>query len=134
MTTTGIEILETLKSDALEDLIACITNTHACFARLSRSDEVKHVRTSLALKKISDEDITKFTNDLMVDFERGVFFVHDIALSALAVALVDSDTEGSNEYLTQLSGAMVAEVSRSRRIAEVCLEVKNSRNSDSEKL
>lgn len=129
MLQTGIEILETLKSDALEDLIICINSTHAMYAILSKSEEVKKVRTSLALKQISDEDITNFTNGLLVDFERGVSFVHDIVLAALAVALVDSDTESSDEYLTQLAGAKVAEVSRSCRIAKVCLEQKESRKS-----
>jgi hypothetical protein len=115
-------ILDRVKSDDFGARVGFVATAPALRRLLNRTPEVHAIREALATGHLSEETIRRFVGTLMADLRRGGPFRHDLALSALAVALERRGTEFAGEYLRGLAGLRAAEMVMSIRVARECLK------------
>ena len=72
-------------------------------------------------ERLDEASVRKFVDCLMQDLSRGVHFPHEVALSALAVALESEQSELADEFLHKLSRISIPEMPMSPGVARECL-------------
>jgi hypothetical protein len=115
-------VLEQLKSEEFA-VSAAFLSTPASLRRfLARSGEVAAIRQALREGAIAEDSIRQFVSSLLQDFRRGERFQHELAVSALAVALEARATGFAEEFLRDLSRLRLAEMSLCSLVASECLK------------
>jgi hypothetical protein len=114
-------LLERLKSDEFQVPLAFIATAPALRRALRRRQEVQEIVAALTAKVIAEESLREFTNGLLRDLKPGEKFPHELAVSALAVALEGRPTAFADEFLHDLANLHLAEMSMSIRVARECL-------------
>lgn len=117
-----MESLESLNSDDLAELGITISSPRALRSLLDRRSEVAAVRRALREGGVEPDDIRNYVGRLLGSLTRGVRFPHDVALSALAVALQDHPGDFAVEFLEDLSRTRVSELRASPLVADACLQ------------
>ena len=113
--------MEHLKSEDFAVEVGFLLPSPALRCRLLATKEVAEVIAALVGGTLTEETIRSFVSPLMKDLRPGHIFPHDLALAALAVVLETQTTEFAQEYLHDLAGLELAEMSTSIRIAKQCL-------------
>ena len=96
-------VLSNLKSTEFSDEIGFVLPTSPLRRALQRSSKVRSLQTALKYGAITKDDVTRFVDELLTDFRRGEVFVHDIVLSALAVAMEHWSDSFAEVYLLDLA-------------------------------
>src|SRR5262245_51020865 len=95
--------LEQLKADDFQARVGFVATATALHRLPKRSPEVQVIRDALTSGEISEPSIREFVEALLIDLRRGEPFRHDLAISALAVALESQETDFAAEFLQDLA-------------------------------
>jgi hypothetical protein len=107
-------------------LAACAEGLHRA---LHRSPTVRAARGALASGRFDDNDVREFANHLLLRWEAGRLFPHDLSLAAIAVLLEDRFSDFADEYLHDLARLNVAELPKSSRVARISLKSRSQSTS-----
>ncbi len=118
-------LLENLKSEEFLLEMGFLLPPAALRHRLQSMRQVRELQEAIAQGAIPEQAVREFVGSLTGSLRRGERFPHDLALAALAVALENRTTPFAEEYLRDLAGLKVAEMSVSRRVARECLDRRN---------
>lgn len=100
-----------------------ISSAKALRRSLLRNERVANLRKALQEGRVSEPTVQRFVARLMSDFRRGIQFPHELALSAIAVALQDRKTRFAEDYLLDLARLQkFSEMDIAPRIAGICLQ------------
>jgi len=114
-------VLEQLKSEGFASEAAFLSTATALRSYLARTNEVVSLRKALERGAITDEALRQFVALLMRDLRPDERFPHELALSALAVALETRSTGLAEEFLNDLARLRLAEMSICIRVARECV-------------
>jgi hypothetical protein len=114
--------LGALKSNDFHARAGFVATPTALHRLLRKSREVQAIRKGLETGELGEQMIHKYVDSLMNDLRPGQPFQHDLAISALAVALEKRGTEFAEEFLQDLARLKAAEMSMSIRVARECLK------------
>jgi hypothetical protein len=117
-------ILDQLVSDEFCGRLFFVATPTALRRLLQRSPEIRSIRKNLEIGILDEETVSRFVNTLMSDFVSGSPFVHDLAISAVAVALEKRGTKFADRFLADLAQVQAAEMSMSVRVARECLRAR----------
>jgi hypothetical protein len=119
-------VLKNLHADDFVAAFSYIATPAALYRALQRTREVNDVRLAPASCEISEAMVRAFVDALLSDLKPGEPFQHDLAISALAVALERRGTDFADEYLAHLARLELSEMSMSIRVARECLKNRGS--------
>ena len=95
---------------------------------LKKSDSAVKLLHQLNTGVITTEAIAKCIQRFEEDFKSGFCFPYEQELSLFAVVLEEYDSAFSWQYLKELSGLEIVEMSMCRRVAKICLDKKLSKH------
>jgi len=116
------KVLEQLKSEDFAVSVGFLSTAGALRRFLGRTSEVAAVRQSLREGAITENTIRGFVSALIESLRIGERLPHELALSALAVALETRPTDFADEFLRGLARLKLAELSLVIRVARECLK------------
>jgi hypothetical protein len=116
------KLLERLTSDDFILSTACVATSEALRHFLTRSEEVRDIRKAIEQGAITEEFIRVFVARLMEAFHAGERFEHEMAITALAVALERRPTDFAEEFLMDLAKLKLAEMPLCIRVARECVK------------
>jgi hypothetical protein len=117
-------LLDRLGSNEFNDCIGFVLPASPLRRILQRSSEVRRLAIALRYGEITENDVRKFTAQLLKEFRSGEVFRHDIALGALAVAMEHWEHNFAEEYLIDLARLQRPEFRASFRVARECLKAR----------
>jgi hypothetical protein len=115
-----MDLLDALSSEEFEVKVGPFVPAPSLRRRLMETSEVRAVSKALLNQTLVDENINTHVNRLIQEFKPGKRFDHDLALSALAVALETRTTKFSEDFLDMLSKLHIMEMPISPRVATEC--------------
>ena len=112
--------LSLLFSSEFDSLGFIAGNDESLFAALNGSPVVGELRAALGSGSVSENEIRRFTEQLMQDFRPGELFTHDLILAGLAVVLSRNwNTPFAEEFILDLARLKNPELRRSIAIARL---------------
>jgi len=117
----GVGLLGQVASDDFSISMGVVSSSHGLRRWLIKNDTVRALRRAILFGTITERAVRQFTDNLFIDFQRGTRFPHEIALSAIAVALENVNTEFASEYLNDLARLRVLEMPLAPRVAQICV-------------
>lgn len=116
----GTSVLRDLLSEEFDVSAGFLGTPTGLYRFLHRRQEVSAVREALRQGALTEGTIRRFAVSLLDDLHPGTRFSHELAISALAVALESRPTDFAEEFLRDLARLKIAEMSLSIRVAREC--------------
>lgn len=115
--------LTVLDSEDISQVVLSIATPKALCSILRTHSHVEAARRQLF--ENADEvrrDIEEFVQERLVDLKPKIYFPHEPAFCALAVALETLPMPAAEDFLSELAALRIAEMPISSRVAALCLK------------
>jgi len=115
--------LDSVTTDEFAIRMGVVSNPRAIHRRLRSSKEVGDIRQALLNGEITEQSIRRFIAELFRQYVPGQLFPHDIALSAIAVAIETRAGAFASDVICDLSRLRLAEIPMASRVARESFNV-----------
>lgn len=110
-----------LDSDDIAQVVLTVATPNALCIILRTHRDVKAVRQHLLNSMDARREIEEFVRERLFDLKPKLYFPHEPAFCALAVALETLPTPAAEDLLSELAALRIAEMPMSSRVAVLCL-------------
>ena len=114
-------VMTLLDSDDIAHVVLTVATPNAIYGILRNRKDVVVVRKYLLNSMDAHREIEEFVRERLVDLKPKVYFPHEAAFCALAVALEPLSMPAAQSFLSQLAALRIAEMPISSRVAAICL-------------
>jgi hypothetical protein len=113
--------LTLLDSDDIAQVVLTVATPNALCGILRSHKDVVAVRQHLLGSMDARREIEAFVRERLVDLKPKIYFPHEAAFCALAVALEPLSMPAAEDLLSELAALQIAEMPISSRVAVLCL-------------
>lgn len=110
-----------LDSDEIAQVVLTVATPNALRSILRTHKDVEAVRRHLLESMDARREIEEFVRERLIDLKPTIYFPHEPAFCALAVALETLSMPAPEELLSELAALRIAEMPISPRVAALCL-------------
>jgi hypothetical protein len=110
-----------LDSDDIAQVVLTVATPNALCSILRPRRDVEAVRQHLLDSMDARREIEEFVRERLVDLKPKIYFPHEPAFCALAVALETLSMPAAEDLLSELAALRIAEMPMSSRVAALCL-------------
>jgi hypothetical protein len=110
-----------LDADDIAQVVLTVATPNALCGVLRNNKDVLEVRKHLLDSIDARREIEEFVRERLMDLKPKIYFPHEPAFCALAVALKKLSLPAAEDLLTELAALRIAEMPLSPRVAFLCL-------------
>lgn len=115
--------LTKLDSEDIAHLVFSIATPETLCSILRTNNNIVTVRRYLFENSDNAQrDIEEFVRERLIDLKSKVYFSHEPAFCALAVALETMPMRSAEDFLSELAALKIAEMPLSSRVAAICIQ------------
>jgi len=117
----GTMAMTLLDSDDIAQVVLTVATPNALRSILRTHKDVEAVRRHLLESMNARLEIEEFVRERLIDLKPTIYFPHEPAFCALAVALETLSMPAAEDLLSELAALRIAEMPISPRVAALCL-------------